>query len=159
MHQSAQTLLLPESCWIMSNTTGKLDYKLKFWQHPLLALSVHCPQMVWGCVCGCVYTGIAQNEQISEYANVVHTSSSFRPHTHVCAHTHTQSHTIWGLRTNRAKVDIAKILQSANTCTNCTGHPAFYWARSMTSCILTCIHPTRSHCTISRHPEVKNIFN
>ena len=33
-------------------------------------------------VCACVHsTGIVRNELICEYANVVHTSSSFRPHT------------------------------------------------------------------------------
>ena len=55
------------------------------------APSVHCrTQVVWGFVCAC--TGIVRNELICGYASVLHTSSSFRPHTH----THTHSHTIWG---------------------------------------------------------------
>ena len=41
-------------------------------------------------VCVCIaLAGIVQNELICGYANVVHTSSSFRPHTHT-QHTHTQ---------------------------------------------------------------------
>ena len=51
------------------------------WQYPLLAPSVCYPQMVWGCMCLCVYTGIARNELICGYATVVHASSSFHPHT------------------------------------------------------------------------------
>ena len=57
------------------------------------------------CVCLCIYsTGIVRNKLICEYANVVHTPSSFRPHTH----THTlilipfEDHEPTGL-----KVDIA----------------------------------------------------
>ena len=52
-------------------------------QYPLLAPSVHCPQMVWGCVCACACgIGIVRNELICWYAKVVHISSSFRTHTH-----------------------------------------------------------------------------
>ena len=44
------------------------------------------------CVRMLVYsTGIVRNELICGYANVVHTSSSFRPHTHTMTHTHTLS--------------------------------------------------------------------
>ena len=53
------------------------------------APSVHCrTQVVWGFVCAC--TGIVRNELICGYASVLHTSSSFRPHTHT--HTHTFSY-------------------------------------------------------------------
>ena len=41
--------------------------------------------MVWECLCVCVLvysTGIVWNEVMCGYANVVHTSSSFCPHTH-----------------------------------------------------------------------------
>ena len=56
-------------------------------QYPLLAPLVHYPQMVWGCVRVLVHsTGIVRNEL--KCANVVHTSSSFRPHTHTHTHTH-----------------------------------------------------------------------
>ena len=51
--------------------------------------------MVCGCVCVWVYTDIVGNELICGYANVVHTWSSFRPHT--------LSHTIWGPWTDGAK--------------------------------------------------------
>ena len=39
-------------------------------------------------------TGIVQNEPICGYANVVHTSSSFRPHTHTDTDTDTHTHTL-----------------------------------------------------------------
>ena len=46
------------------------------------------------CVCLCTDSaGIAWNELICGYANVVHTSSSFRTHTHTHTHTHTVTHT------------------------------------------------------------------
>ena len=52
--------------------------------------------MAWGCVL--VYsTGIVRNELICGYANVVHTSSSFRPRTR------THSYTIWWPWTDGAK--------------------------------------------------------
>ena len=35
------------------------------------------------CVCVCVYTSIVRNKLICGYASVVHTSSSFHPHTPV----------------------------------------------------------------------------
>ena len=75
------------------------------------------------CVCLCTdSTGIIRNELICGYASVVHTSSSFCPHTcaHACmhsrmcarmcahththVHTHTHSHTIWGPQTHGAKI-------------------------------------------------------
>ena len=73
------------------------------WQYPLLAPSVGYPQMVWGCMCLCVYTGIAQNELICGYATIVHASSSFRTHTHT--HTPFEDCELTGL-----KVDIANEL-------------------------------------------------
>ena len=81
---------------------------LTFGQYPLLAPSVHYPYMVWGCVhvCAVHSTGIVQNELKCGYANVVHTSSSFRPHTR----THTHSHTIWGQQTNGAKSGHCRLL-------------------------------------------------
>ena len=45
------------------------------------------------CLCQCS-TGIVRNvELICGYANVVHTSSSFRPHTHTHTHARTHAHT------------------------------------------------------------------
>ena len=71
-------------------------------QCPLLAPSVHGPQMVWECVCVCVcvyvwtewtwstqYIGISTYQFIPYYASAIH------------AHTHPQ--TIWGQRTDGAK--------------------------------------------------------
>jgi len=77
-------------------------------------------------------TGKVRNELICGYVNVVHTSSSFRPHTHThtythtnthtqCIHTHTQththSHTIWGPQTDRAKIGhCPHLLDTVNEC-------------------------------------------
>ena len=77
-----------------------------FWQYPLLAPSVHYPQMVWGCMCACA---CARNELICGYANLVHTSS-YSVHTHPHTHTHilipSEDHKPTGL-----KVDIAIIFR------------------------------------------------
>ena len=44
------------------------------------------------CACACVHsTGILQNELMSGYANVMHTSSSYR--THTLHNTHAHAHT------------------------------------------------------------------
>ena len=65
---------------------------------------VRCPEVVSGCTCVRVLvcsTGVVRNELICGSANVVHTSGSFRTHTHArtharmhaCTHTHTHTHT------------------------------------------------------------------
>ena len=88
---------------------------IHFWPHRFAILK-------WfedACVHVLVYsTGIVRNELICGYSNVVHTSSSFRPHTHIpthacthaCMHTHANTHTVdilitfsWGPRTDGAK--------------------------------------------------------
>ena len=48
-----------------------------------------CVCTVCVCQCVCVCTGIIWNELIYIYANIVHTSSSFHPHTH------THMYTVW----------------------------------------------------------------
>ena len=76
-------------------------------QYPLLALSVRCPQMVWGCACVCVLVCIHwhstewTNMWIMPTLNIVHTSSSFHPHMHTL--TPFEDHEL-----TRLKVDIAK---------------------------------------------------
>ena len=55
-------------------------------------------------------TGIVRNELICGYANVLHTSSSFRPHTHTHAHTHARMHILIPSEDREStglKVDIA----------------------------------------------------
>ena len=60
-------------------------------QYPLLAPSVAVLKWFEGaCACG---TGIVWNELIHWYANVVHTSASFRPHRHTHTHACTQHNT------------------------------------------------------------------
>ena len=44
------------------------------------------------CVYLCVNIGITWNELICGYANIVHTSGSFRPHTHTHTRTHARTH-------------------------------------------------------------------
>ena len=79
-------------------------------QCPLLAPSVRSPQIVWGCVCLCVCSGIVQNE-ICGYANVGHTLSSFCTHAHILKPF--EDGELSGL-----KVDIAP-LQMCPCCTKC----------------------------------------
>ena len=57
------------------------------------------------CVCVCVYTSIVWNQLECGYASVVHTSSSFCPHTH---HTPIQGYELTGL-----KVDTLPKLQGS----------------------------------------------
>ena len=115
-------------CTYQTNTMHPLreDFDF-FWQYPLLAPSVHCPQMVWGCVCACACgTGIVQNELICWYAKVVHISSSFHPHTHILIPFEDREPT--GL-----KVDIAK-------------KNNVIWSRLVSAVSVLSLHLSGIHC-------------
>ena len=80
------------------------------WQYSLLAPSVCCSQMVWGCACACVQhwhstewteIWICQHSAYFNFIPSTHTHTCTHTHTHT--HTHIYSHTIWGPQTDGAK--------------------------------------------------------
>ena len=88
------------SCVVFMSSACKNVTNLR--QCPLLAPLVHIFKWFEDvCVRVLVYgAGIVRNELICGYANVLHTSKSFRPHTHTHTYTHTHTHTRMHTRTH-----------------------------------------------------------
>ena len=82
------------------------------WQYPLLAPSVRGPQMVWGCVCLCVYTGIVRNNwHMWKWHHS--TYCKFIPSTHT--HTHTLIKPFEDSEPTGLKVDTAEQIRTGNS--------------------------------------------